>query len=291
MTHDTSSQPPPPLSVVLAGGGGVGSVIGVVIATPGLLFDELEWLVVVDGDDDVVLGVDLCCVVVVVLGVGVVDFVGVVDVGGVVGVLSAFAAEPVSAAATCAAEPVFAVSGLSAFALLSLSAESVLGGSALATVVSFLPLFISITIITIATTASRLTAPIIRYSSLLSRPRPTDGTITAGSENPPPPNTGRSSIEPIADDVAGLPIDAPPPMYALAIERISMRPEPSPPAAPVAWPELCDDGVEIAGLSLASCARLLSENKTEFSLRSPRSFELAADAELAAAAAGLPPNR
>ena len=62
------------------------------------------------------------------------------------------------------------------------------------------------------------------------------GTITAGSEKPPPPNTGRSSIEPIADAVAGL-RGAPPPLpprYALAIERMSMRPEPSPPAAPVA---------------------------------------------------------
>ncbi len=65
--------------------------------------------------------------------------------------------------------------------------------------------------------------------------RLTDGTITAGSEKPPPPNTGRSSMEPIADDVDALPIAAPaPPMYALAIERISISPEPSPPAAPVA---------------------------------------------------------
>src|SRR6185369_9359393 len=50
---------------------------------------------------------------------------------------------------------------------------------------------------------------------------------------------------------------------------------------------------ERAGVSLASCARLLSENSTEFSLRSPRSFEPAAD-EAAAddeAAAGLLPNR
>ncbi len=48
-----------------------------------------------------------------------------------------------------------------------------------------------------------------------------------------------------------------------------------------------------AGLSLASCARLPSENSTEFSLRSPRSFEPAAcaGAALAAAFDGLLPNR
>ena len=47
---------------------------------------------------------------------------------------------------------------------------------------------------------------------------------------------------------------------------------PSPPDGPVAAPS--DDGGAVigAGLSLASCARLLSENSTEFSLRSPRSF-------------------
>ncbi len=87
----------------------------------------------------------------------------------------------------------------------------------------------------IATTASRPTAAIIMYIILLLALLRTVGTITAGSENPPPPNTGRSSIEPIADAVCGLPSAAPPPpRYALAIERMSIRPEPSPPAAPVA---------------------------------------------------------
>jgi len=62
-----------------------------------------------------------------------------------------------------------------------------------------------------------------------------------------------------------------------------MRPEPSPPegpplavlvvAAAAAW--VAAGG----GLSLASCARLLSENSTEFSLRSPRSLGPAAGCE------------
>src|SRR4051794_18341138 len=147
----------------------------------------------------------------------------------------------------------------------------------------------------IATRASRPTAPIISMSILLFAAGRAVGTITAGSEKPPPPNTGRSSIEPIADEVDGLTAPAPPPRYALAIERMSIRPEPSPPAAPLPWPAIvddCDGGG--AGLSLASCARLLSENSTEFSLRSPRSLLLAAadaDADAAAAAAGLEPNR
>src|ERR1700733_11533504 len=54
-------------------------------------------------------------------------------------------------------------------------------------------------------------------------------------------------------------------------------------------PDEDDDGADRAGVSLASCARLLSENSTEFSLRSPRSFVLAADC--ACADAGLLPNR
>src|SRR3954468_784555 len=70
---------------------------------------------------------------------------------------------------------------------------------------------------------------------------------------------------------------------------MSIRPKPSPPLAPVAAA-----GVGVAacaaagaGLSLASWARLLSENSTEFSLRSPRSF---APAWLGAVP-GLLPNR
>ena len=84
-----------------------------------------------------------------------------------------------------------------------------------------------------AATARKPTDPIRMYIILLLFCRPAVGTITAGSEKPPPPNTGRSSIDPI--DAAGL--AAPPPefpRYAFAIERMSIRPEPSPPAAPLA---------------------------------------------------------
>ena len=89
-----------------------------------------------------------------------------------------------------------------------------------------------------------------------------------------------------AEADAGFPTEALPlpPRYAFAIERMSMRPEPSPPDEPVACPagaELLlldddDDDEEERGVSLASCARLFSENSTEFSLRSPRSFVSAA---------------
>src|SRR5262249_7165225 len=92
---------------------------------------------------------------------------------------------------------------------------------------------------------------------------------------------------------------APPvlPRYALAIERMSIRPEPSPPAAPLAWPGIvaAPGAGAGAGLLLASCARVLSENSTEFSLRSPRSFAACARCWAAGAAAaaadGLLRNR
>src|SRR5262245_50879092 len=72
---------------------------------------------------------------------------------------------------------------------------------------------------------------------------------------------------------------------------MSISPEPSPLDGPV---EALLGGLADspgrgagAGLSLASCARLLSENSTEFSLRSPRSLA----PWLAGAAIGLLPNR
>src|SRR5882672_5224659 len=72
---------------------------------------------------------------------------------------------------------------------------------------------------------------------------------------------------------------------------MSISPEPSPLDGPDAAPPggLADTPGRAAGagLSLASCARLLSENSTEFSLRSPRSLA----PWLAGAAAGLLPNR
>jgi hypothetical protein len=53
--------------------------------------------------------------------------------------------------------------------------------------------------------------------------------ITAGSANDAVENTGRSSADPtLGPPAVGAPGLAPP-RYALAIERMSMRPEPSPP--------------------------------------------------------------
>src|SRR6185436_15869109 len=98
------------------------------------------------------------------------------------------------------------------------------------------------------------------------------------------------SSEPMPADAGLTALPLAPPRYALAIERMSIRPEPSPPDGPVAAPAAAATGACAAaggGLSLASCARLLSENSTEFSLRSPRSLGPAAGC----AALGLLPNR
>ena len=115
-----------------------------------------------------------------------------------------------------------------------------------------------------AAAASKPTAPSSTYSVLLLfRAPPEIGIITAGSAKVAVENTGRSSTEPIEppERAAG----ALAPRYDDAIDRMSMRPEPSPP--PCCAPP---DGAEAAcarGLSLAIAARLLSENSTEFSLR------------------------
>src|SRR5688500_15667979 len=105
--------------------------------------------------------------------------------------------------------------------------------------------------------------------------------ITAGSANDAAENTGRSSMLPtVLAGFLAAPCE-PPPRYADAIDRMSIRPEPSPPPC-WAEPEDAlaedppldddDDDDDARGASLASAARLPSENRTEFSLRSPRSL-------------------
>src|SRR5690606_16554004 len=104
-------------------------------------------------------------------------------------------------------------------------------------------------------------------------------------------NTGRSSTEPTDFDGACLLS----PRQTCAIERMSIRPEPSFCAMPELEPEASEDdeeeeaGAEERGESLASAARLLSENRTEFSLRCPVRLPAAAGAGAAAAAAIAPP--
>src|SRR5262245_37734702 len=111
--------------------------------------------------------------------------------------------------------------------------------------------------------------------------------ITAGSANVAVEKTGMSSTEP----TAGPPLRAGaaplPPRYDDAIERMSIRPEPSPPPC---WAPPPDDGAAAAlGRSLAIAARLLSENSTEFSLRWPRIAAADDDDWAGAAAAARPP--
>ena len=62
-----------------------------------------------------------------------------------------------------------------------------------------------------AATASSATEPIRAYIILLLLPRAAVGTMTAGSEKPPPPNTGRSSIEPMPDEAVAVLFAAPEP--------------------------------------------------------------------------------
>ena len=123
-------------------------------------------------------------------------------------------------------------------------------------------------------------------SLLLFAAEPPVGKSTAAGESKEEDeNTGRSSAEPtLAPPMPGA---APPPFslwYRRAIERMSIRPEPScppawampapppPPPPPLGAADGADDEAEARGVSLASAARLLSENKTEFSLRSPRNL-------------------
>src|SRR5262245_58600914 len=112
----------------------------------------------------------------------------------------------------------------------------------------------------------------------------TIGTITAGSPKPVVENTGRSAAEPSeAEADLALPLSGA--RYALAIERMSIRPEPSPPPC---WALPTEEDSELdacgRGPSVASWARLLSENRTEFSPRSPRSLDCASAEEGAGAA-------
>src|SRR5262245_25354584 len=109
--------------------------------------------------------------------------------------------------------------------------------------------------------------------------------ITTGSLNDALENTGRSSTEPTDGFDLVPPLS---PRYADAIERMSIRPEPSPPPGGPAPPPpppppaaadapadaLADalDDADARGASWAKAARLPSENSTLFSLRSPRSF-------------------
>src|SRR6185503_6346755 len=98
----------------------------------------------------------------------------------------------------------------------------------------------------------------------------------------------------------GAGLDGLSPRYTCAMERMSMRPEPSPCAIPALEPlaseaedededdeEEEEDEADARGESLASAARLLSENRTEFSLRWPVIGEAALAG--AAAAAAIPP--
>src|SRR5689334_19100522 len=107
--------------------------------------------------------------------------------------------------------------------------------------------------------------------------------MTTGSLKVALENTGRSSIDPTCGLARAPPAPlASAPRYADAIERMSMRPEPSPPPCCAAPPALgadddaddddADDAADARGASDASAARLPSENSTLFSLRSPRSF-------------------
>src|SRR5690606_39852157 len=130
---------------------------------------------------------------------------------------------------------------------------------------------------TTAATASRPTAPISPYIILLLLLDRPVGTITAGSLKPPPPNTGRPSIEPIAEEVAGFAAPAPP-RYAFAIDRMSLRPDPAPPDAPVACPSHGGASHQAAGAraALASCARSVTGNSTQLPFPSPRRSAAAA---------------